>query len=428
MQEIIHPATKSIKTKLALPGSKPLTQRAILIAALTDGVSELSGISIDPDTQALISALHDLGIVIQFDVHATNCIIAGSNGRFPKNQSTISCADSITTAQLLIPICATLPGAYYFQSDARLQQLSLVALLNQLHKTNCQIIPNDATHIPFTLIGTDKLPGGKVVLDENISQASICALLITSVFARSPLSFILPEYNDPSLIAMTTACMAEFGVLSHGLQDQMISIPTPQFYRAHDYTIETDYAIAGYFFAAAAITAGEISIKSTNHIQSCQSSVKFLSILEKMGCHVITTKDQITVKGPENLKGVDIGLRSFSDTFVSLAAIAPFATSPTRISHASNIQKDEQALLAATIKTLVAMGIEVESGADWILIFPGTPHAITVKTDNDPRLAMAFSLMGLKVPDMIIDDADCATAVFPAFYNYLTKLADKGTT
>jgi 3-phosphoshikimate 1-carboxyvinyltransferase len=427
MQQIILPVNNPIDAIITIPGSKALTYRAMLLAALADGVSELSGIAIDNDTRALTNALHNLGIVVQLDEQDASCIIAGGNGRFLKNQANVSCANSNIVAQLLIPICAAFSGAYSFSAEASVQQLTLTPLLRSCISQGCQIIPGDSTQIPFTLIGADKIRDGQVIIDDSINITSVCAMLIAAIFARSPVSYILPPFSDPTLIKMTTAMMAEFGVLTHGMQQQEITIPAPQFYRAHDYTIEPDYSIAGYFFAAAAITGGSVSIKSPNHTTSYQPSVKFFNLLEKMGCKLNATSTDISLKGPDKLKGIDVSLRKFSAVFAALAVVAVFADSPTRITHAGYIQSDEITLLATVSNTLTEMGISVEFGADWILIHPGKPIPITVKTHNDPRIAMAFSLIGLKTEGIVIEGVECLDTVFPAFFTHINQLNDKSS-
>lgn len=422
MQHAIRPADGPIKATLTIPGSKAITQRALLIAALADGVSELSGAATDEDTQSLINALHQVGVVVQLDEDENTCIVAGGAGRFPKNQTNIWCTQSLATTYFMLAGCAASTGVYYLDGTPDLQKINLKQMLEVLCALGCQLIPGDASNIPVTIIGTDTFNGGNIKLDHITNDIISSAMLILAPYAKSPITLLLNNLDSHPDINMTASMMADFGVLVQQPTPDQLVISAPQRYHAHDHAIEPDYEIANYFFAAAAITGGEITIKRMKHKLSRQPGLQFLSVLEKMGCHVNASSEGLTVSARQQLNGIDVGLRSFSSSFLTLTAIAPFASSPTTITHSGQITDQESALLNSIAALLTQMSIQVETGSNWIKIYSGNPKTIHVKPNLDPRIAMAFSLIGLKVPDVKIEDAECVINVYPKFFEIWDQL------
>lgn len=424
MQRAIRTIKEPIHAKVTIPGSRSITHRALLLAALADGVSEISGIQISRDTLILINALRHVGIVAQLDQKGLSCIIAGGNGKFPQKQANIWCDNTKKIAHFLIAACATSTGVYYIDGATHLRQQDIAGLLNILCCQGVQLIPNDARHLPFTLIGSDSLEGGEIIFDENTSSQLVSALLMIAPYARSSFNFNNLGLVKQDYIDMTCSMMAEFGVLVHRIHQGQFMVPVPQRYQARDYTVEPDFSLASYFFAAAALTQGEVTIQPTKRILSKQANVRFLSALEKMGCRIIEAHKGLTVKGPEKLEGIDISVRDFSDTFLILVALAPFARTPTRITHIDKINAKSSQRLAIVKNELMKLRIQVESGDDWIKIFPSLPLGGLIQTHGDYRIAMAFSIIGLKAPGLIIDDAKCINKKYPDFFAQWDNLAE----
>ena len=425
MQQPIRQIHGILQANLTIPGSRCITNRALILAALADGVSELSSVNISQATHALINALRQLGIVVQLDEPSRSCIVAGCNGRFPKKQTTVWCEDSGTIARFLLAACSATPGAFYFDGSTHLRKKNFGQLLNILCRQGTQLIPTDAYKMPFTIVGADTQEGGEIILNDTTTSQIASALLMIAPYSRSPFTFTAIDPVNHPLVEMTCSMMAEFGVLVHRVHQGQFMVPVPQRYQANDYVIEPDLALASYFFAAAAATGGEVTIQPTKHLQSKQPNVKLLSVLERMGCRMKETARGFTIRGPEQLHGVDISIRDFSDTFVTLAAIAPFANGPTRISHLGRLRHQESERLLAVKAELIKLGIHVESGLDWIKIYPGNLKGGLVNAHNDPRIAMAFSIIGLKVPGVIIDHTDCVTKIYPDFFTLWNQLSEK---
>jgi len=424
MQHNIRPAKAPIHASISIPGSSSITNRALMLAALADGVSEISGIRIDEDTKTFVNALRQVGIVTQLDEKSCSCIIAGGNGKVPKKQTTIWCADAEDAAHYLMTVCAASPGVHYFDTSPDLRERSFAGLLSILSRQGMQLIPNDTVCMPFTIIGADSFLGGDIILDSSVTSTLVSALLLIAPYARATFNFNFNEVSGQEHINMTCAMMAEFGVLTHRLHQGQFMVPVPQRYQARDYIVEPDFALASYFFAAAAVTSGEITIQPVQRSLSKQMDVKCLSVLEKMGCSILETHAGLTLKGPAVLKGIEVSMREFSDIFLMLAAIAPFADSPTRITHIDKISPAETALINTVKKELEKMHIRVEAGEDWIKIFPGTPRGAVIHPHEDSRIAMAFSLIGLKVPGVVIENTQCIMQVFPEFFTFWDELAE----
>lgn len=427
MQRSIRPAHEPIHAHLIIPGSKSITHRALLLAALADGVSELTGLELGTGTLTLIKALHQLGIVAQLDPQSHSCIIAGGNGKFPKKQATIWCGNAKSITPFLIAACAPTPGVYYFDGSASVRSLALVSLLHILCRQGAQIIPGETRHLPFTLIGSDTLEGGEVMLDESTSSQLISTLLMIAPHARSSLNFTHIGLMNQQSIDMTCDMMAEFGVLVHRVHQGQFIVPVPQRYQAHDYVVEPNLSIAAYFFAAAAITQGEVTIQPIKRFSFKQADISFLSALEKMGCQVLETHKGLTVKGPAKLKSLDFNIQHYPDSFLALAAMAPFADSPIQISGLNKASRKSLERLHIFKNELMKMNISIEAGEDWIKIFPGKPKGCLIKTGHNAHVAMAFSVMGLKVKGIALDDAKCVEKIYPDFFSQwdrMTRLAD----
>ena len=421
MTQAIQTIKKPIQANIVIPGSRNLTYRALLLAALANGVSEISGIAMSSSIRAFINALSQLGIVTQLDETSRSCIIAGGNGAFPKKQATLCCDDLSTMIYLLAAACAISSGIYYFDGAVKQRKKSMAALLHLLRLQGIQSIPNDAQYLPFSLIGADSLEGREILVTRTLKNHLISALLIIAPFARSPFTFTLEDGVNQSYIDMTCAMMAEFGVLVHRVHQNQLLVPVPQRYQAKDYVIEPDLGLASYLFAAAAITGGEITIQSFKRASSKQPQIKFLSLLEKMGCPILETTTGLTVKAPQNLEGLEVSMRKFSEPFFALCAMAPFAKSPTKILHLDPIKKKESQYLAILKEAFTKMDIRVEIGADWIKIFPGIPKGHVLISAHQPHIAMAFAVIGLKIPDVTVD-TECIMDQHPEFFKLCQHL------
>lgn len=416
MMQPIRAATAPVHATVLVPGSKSMTNRALLLAALAEGVSELSDILISDDTLTFLKALRDLGIMIQLDASTRSCIVAGAGGQFPRKKASVWCNDAATAARFLLPVCAASHGSYQFDGSEQLRQRPLAELLKILRSQGAYVVPEESTEMPFTLIGTERLRGGDIEIESSETGQFVSAMLMVAPFANKPFLIQTKDAVSQPYIEMTCQMMKDFGVMVKRLHAGRFNVPVPQRYHARDYTIEPDFSTASYFFAAAAVTGGTLTIQPVNRHASKQADAEFISILEKMGCEVIENSHGLTVKGPSQLNGVNVDMRNCSDVFMTLAAIAPFAKTPTAITNISHARKKESDRIAVMRSELEKLQIKVEEGKDWLKIYPSVPRPATIESHGDHRIAMAFSVLGLRVEGVEINHADCVKKTCPEFF------------
>jgi 3-phosphoshikimate 1-carboxyvinyltransferase len=277
---------------------------------------------------------------------------------------------------------------------------------------------------PPVKINASGLPGGKTKIAGNISSQFLSALLMIAPYAKSAVQIdVTTELNSKPYVDMTIAVMQDFGVEVHRDGYRTFSIPLMKYQRPiSTYMIESDASAASYFFAAPAICGGSVRVENLSR-HSKQGDIAFLEVLQKMGCPVQEMDDCIQVTGPSALQGVDVDMRDIPDTAQTLAAIAPFASSPTRIRGIASARLKETDRVHATCTELARLGVRVEEHADGMTIDPCTTfQPSSVQTYNDHRMAMAFALIGLRVPGIVIENPACVSKTFPNYFAVLDGL------
>ena len=414
MKQLIRTASTPIQARVTIPGSKSITNRALLLAALADGVSELFDILISDDTVAFMNALRQLGIAIRLDEATRSCIVAGGQGHFPKKNAEIWCADAGTAARFLLAACAASPGTYHLDASEHLRQRPILSLLQTLCSQGARVIPEHAERMPFTITGNEGLFGGEIEIEGSETSQFISALLMVAPFAKNPVFLNSHNVVSNPYVEMTCAMMSEFGVLVRRMHQARYSVPAPQRYTPCDYVVEPDLSTASYFFAAAAVTGGQVTIQFVDRQAAKQGDVRFLKVLER--------PDGLTVKGSAVLQGVSVDMQHFSDTFMTLAALAAFAVTPTTITNIGHTRLQESNRITVMRKNLENLHIKVEEGEDWIKIYPSTPQAGKIDSHRDHRIAMACSIIGLRVAGIEIDGAECVAKTCPDFFALWARL------
>jgi 3-phosphoshikimate 1-carboxyvinyltransferase len=390
---------------ISIPGSKSITNRALLLAALAKGTSHLSGVLFSDDTWAFINALSALGVNIISDPEKKTCIVHGVNGKFPNSHAKIDCQEAGTVLRFLLAACAAAgSGKFYFDGAAGLRKRPISALIQILIHQGAEIEPEYATQMPFTLV-PNGLVGGSVFVPGHESSQFLSALLMASPLAKCPLIFHTTELVSRPYVALTRTMMQEFGVTAGTLGS----------YLARDYYIEPDLSTASYFFAAAALTNSMITVPNINRQFCKQGDIRFLDILELMGCKVSGDESQTTVRGVKKLKGVQVDMNDISDTFMTLACLAPFADTPTKITGIGHTRLQESDRISAVADNMRRLGIVVDDSNDQITIYPSSPRAAVIDSHGDHRIAMAFSLIGLVIQGIVINNMDCVSKTCPNF-------------
>jgi 3-phosphoshikimate 1-carboxyvinyltransferase len=420
MQQAIQPISHPVDATVTVPGSKSITNRAFLLAALAKGKSTLTGVLFSEDTEAFATGLKALGIEVNLDTKACTAEITGLGGEFPNKQAAIYCRDAGTATRFLIPACAAIPGEYHFSASERMSERPIAPLLQVLAAQGSHFqFMNKPGHMPL-IMESQGLRGGEVEIDISQSSQFLSGLLMAAPYAKMPMILKTGTLTHKPYVAMTRSMMHAFGVEAkqHGN-----SVVVPHgCYQARDYAIEPDASTASYFFAMAAITGGKIQVNNLTR-QCMQGDIQFLHILEKMGCQVAESPAGITVQGPKQLKGLGtIDMAGFTDTFMTVAALAVFADGPTTIKSLAHTRLQESDRVAAIAEGLKRLGINTDTTEDSITIYPSKPHGATVSSYRDHRIAMSLSLIGLKIPAVIIDGAEAVAKTCPDYFKLLQQI------
>ena len=426
----IRPARAGLDVVVHVPGSKSVTNRALLLAALADGGSTLDRALVADDTLAFADGLRSLGFEVAWEAAggddaggdaAGRLRVRGTAGRIPATEASVWCADAGTAARFLLAACAAGHGHYAFDASAQLRRRPMGLLLDALRAQGTAFEPAGADAFPVTVVA-DGLAGGEVVLPGDVSSQFVSALLLAAPLASSPLDVRVERLVSRPYVDMTLAMMAQFGVDTEREGHASFRV-RPSTYQARDYIVEPDASTASYFFAAAALAPGRVTVPGLRRRGGLQGDVRFLDVLEAMGCQVSDGTEGASIQGPAGaLAGLTVDMADIPDTFMTLAAIAPFASSPVTVTGIGNVRLKESDRIAAMEEGLRRVGVRTESGPDHVRVFPGPVHGATIDTHGDHRIAMSFSVVGLRTPGVVIDDPACVRKTCPGFFALLTQV------
>lgn len=422
MKKILQAVHYPIRAKLQIPGSKSISNRALLLAALAEGRSEIANIQVSDDIRAMIKGLQALGVVIELNEASQTAFVTGSKGFFLKQGSKLHCAESGTMARFMLTACAAVAGEYYFDAAASLQKRPLHSLFKVIEGQGVQLQHLSTENFPLRLCSPRGLSGGELRISAAETSQVVSALLMMAPFMRAPLFLSVENLVSCSYVEMTCSMMADFSVQVTSSKQHEFSVPQFQHYQARYYQVEPDLSTASYFFAAAAVTAGELSIQPFQRAKTKQGDVIFLSLLEQMGCEVHESESGLSIKGTSHLQGITVNMSTCPDVFMTLAALAPFAETPTLITGIGHVRYKESDRLSAMSQGLKALAVRIEEGNDWLKIYPSPVQAGIVNSKNDHRLAMAFSVLGLRVPGVIIEGAEAVAKSCPEFFELWGKM------
>jgi len=416
IQPVAGPVTGAIRP----PGSKSITNRALVVAALAEGPTSLSGVLASRDTEVMIDSLRRLGVPVEHNAAACTAHLLGTGGHVPAAKADLWLENSGTSIRFLTAVCALGQGRYRLDGNTRMRERPIQDLLEALHPFHVSAVSELGTGCPPVLVQGRGLPGGTTTIQAGVSSQFLSAMLMVAPCADQAVEIQLagPAVSEP-YIEMTLQVMAAFGVTVTRPDPGRFRI-LPQKYQGRAYAIEPDASAASYFFAAAAITGGEITVRGLTRT-ALQGDVQFVEALARMGCRVHETSDGICVRGGP-LTGIDIDMNAISDTAQTLACVAPFASGPTRIRNVAHMRHKETDRVRAVVTELSRLGLRVEEHPDGMTIYPGPIHAGTVATYDDHRMAMSFALLGLRVPGIVIADPGCTAKTYPEFFADLERL------
>ncbi len=408
-----------IETKV--PGSKSITNRALLIAALANGTSVLQGVLFSDDSRHFMQALDDLGFPIHIDEENATVTIEGFGGEIPKEEAEIYVGSAGTAARFLTAFLGFSKGKYRISCSEQMKKRPMKELLVALEEMGSQIIyEEDQYCFPF-VIGNFECKKSKVTIDVEKSSQFLSALLISSVLLPQNFMIRVTGSHGMSYVNMTLRMMSQFGVDIEKTLTGAYRRRDAGRYDAKDYVVEPDVSAACYFYALCPLLMITVKVKHV-HMNSLQGDIKFLKVLVRMGCQLEDKEDGVLLLPPrDKFLGGSFDLSSFSDQALTLAAIAPFAVSKVCIMNIGHIRYQECDRIHAIVENLGRMGIAAVEQGNNVFILPGKPNPCEVQTYDDHRVAMAFSLIGTMVDGIQIQNPACTRKTFENYFEVLEE-------
>ena len=436
-----------------VPGSKSITNRALLLAAMADGTSRLEGAAFSEDSVHFLNALKELGFTAQADEKKCSVVIEGHGGKIPNKNAKIYVGSAGTAARFLTAFTAMGDGEYILESSDQMRKRPMRELLvaleslgaeftwlkdeytfpmkvkGILYGRNSDINSEKKSEMNLNGVIADKVIEPKQV-DLNIDRSSqfLSALLLVLPIAFYDVTIKMTGTRQArSYVEMTEQMMKQFGHTGiEKLAGDCYRVRGMK-YTALNYNIEPDVSAACYFYALAAATGKRAMVKRMRK-DSLQGDMKFIGMLEKMGCEVRWDKDKennLWLKGPDGkLKGIEVKMSDFSDQALTLAAIAPFADSKVTITGIAHIRGQESDRIKVIVDELTKMGISCNELTDGVEIYPGTPKNVEIETYNDHRVAMSFAVTGLAGDGMTILNPECCKKTFAGFFDEIDRLEE----
>jgi 3-phosphoshikimate 1-carboxyvinyltransferase len=406
---------------LAVPGSKSITNRALLVAALAAGESRLVGSLESDDTRAMREALTAMGVQILADRNAPGVwLVRGGDGRLSSPPAPLALGNAGTAVRFLTAACTLADGPVELDGNERMRERPIEDLVHALAALGAEIELLHSTGCPPVRVGGGGLPGGNVEIDATRSSQYVSAVLLAAPYAQRDVEL---RFRGGALVSrpyvdVTLEVMGAFGAEAAWLPDGAgLRVRSGHRYTGRHYAIEPDASSAAYPLCAAAIRGGRARVIGLPG-RSRQSDLALLDLLERMGCRVVRGDDFVELVGPErglaSLGRVD--MNELPDAVMAYAVVALFARGPTRIENVGNLRIKETDRLQALECELARLGARVRTGDDWIEIRPGPLHGAEIETYDDHRMAMAFALAGLRIPGVAIRDPDCVSKSWPGYF------------
>jgi 3-phosphoshikimate 1-carboxyvinyltransferase len=404
-----------------VPGSKSYTQRALIIAALAEGRSTISHVLLSEDTRYLMEALRALGIKILSS--GNDVVIQGTGGKIRNPGQAIYLGNNGTALRFLTTMVSLGKGEFLLDGSSRLRERPLKPLLDALKTLGVPSHSRDNKGYPPVRIDTQGLRGGSVAFTDVESSQYISSLLIGAPYAAEDIEITLQgsTVSEP-YIEMTLHIMERFGAKIKRGDKNRFKVKSGYNYACQEYIVEGDASSASYFFLAAALCRGRVRVMNIN-AESLQGDIKFLNIMERMGCSVERGDSWVNViGGPLHGGNVVFDMGNMPDMVPTLAVLAAFRQGQTAVTNVAHLRLKESDRIAALVNELNRIGVNAIERDDGLVIEGGKPHGAEIETYNDHRIAMSFAIAGLAVPKMKIKDKLCVGKSFPGFWDELKKL------
>jgi len=418
----IAPARGPLHAAIGLPGSKSITNRALLLAAMASGQSTIEAAQLSDDTNAMTEALRALGFRVEVDEAAHRISVHGLGGAIPASSAELFVDGAGTAMRFIVGFLTLGQGRYRVDGNQRMRQRPIGPLLDAMQQLGASVYAERDNRCPPVIVESRRstFGGGETTIDARASSQFVSAVLMPApLWPRGLKLRVLGDTARP-FVEMTLRLMEVWGARSE-TEGDVITVPGGQTYHARQFVVEPDVSAAGYFAAAAALCGGEVKIQGV-HRDSVQGDLGFFDLLEQMGAHVEWTVDGVVISGTGSLNGIDVAMNSMPDMVPTLAAIAPFASSGTRIRQVGFIRYHESDRLRALATELRRLGATVADYEDGIAIEPSHLAPATIETYDDHRIAMSFAIVGLKLAGVKMKDPTCVSKTFPDFFVRLAEL------
>lgn len=397
-----------------VPGSKSITNRALVLAALAEGESRLEGVLHSDDTRHMRAGLEALGIRIEDD-GPTTLVVHGGRSRLRPPERPLFIGNSGTSVRFLAAVAALVDGPVRLEGDEAMARRPIQDQVDGLRQLGVTV--DCPTGCPPLTVHGGKLPGGRVSMPGGRSSQYFSALLLAGGAAEGDLGVdVEGRLVSRPYVEITRRMVADFGgridTVGEGFAVRRAT------YAARTYAIEPDASSASYPFALAAATGGAVTVPDLG-TGALQGDYRFVDVLALAGAEVTRGGNTTTVRGRGKLRGVDVDMHDISDTVMTLAAIAPLASGPTRITNVANIRIKETDRLAAVVAELDRLGQSVTHGQDFLVIEPRPIRPAVVRSYHDHRMAMSFAVLGAAAGGVSIEDPSCVAKTYPGFWDDL---------
>ena len=422
---------KSFKNReeieIKVPGSKSITNRALMLAALSNGICRLEGVLFSDDSRAFLSCLIELGFDVKIQEEIKVVTIHGLGGVIPNKNAKINVRSAGTAARFLPAMLAFAGGNYVLDSSEQMKRRPMKPLIELLRSigvtVNCF---EEEGHFPFE-IHSSGINSNEIEMDTTVSSQFASALLMAGVMLPEGLNIKMTgSRTKGAYIKLTLSMMKQFGI--EVIQnDNKCYVPHNSSYKLSQYKVEPDVSGACYFYAMSALFGIKVIVNDV-HSDSIQGDIKFLDVLKKLRCSIEDTNKGICVSNNKNgvYPGIVVDMNDFSDQTMTLSVLAPFATSKTIIKNIGHIRFQETDRIAAIVNELTKLGVKCEESDEYngIIIEPGSITPAAIETYNDHRMAMAFTLVGLKVPGIVINNHKCCCKTFENYFDIIDQLTN----
>lgn len=425
----VAPLAAAPSLTVSVPGSKSITNRALVLAALAAPGCTVTGVLRSEDTEVMVECLKRLGWDVRADWAAHTIEVHRDQSHeqiddkdwIPKGQADLFVGNSGTTIRFLTAMLALGEGTYRLDGIPRMRERPIRDLLDALTQLGVDARSEAGTGCPPVVVNARGLTGGRVRIKADVSSQFLSGLLLVCPFARGDTTIeIAGTLVSEPYVEMTLAMLKSIDLKVQRESPVLYRVPGNQRYCGGSIGVEPDASSASYFWAAAAITGGRVMVAGLTR-KSLQGDVRFVEVLEQMGCRVEATGAGIGVTGG-SLRGVDVDMNDISDTVMTLGAVACFADGPTTIRNVGHIRHKETDRIAALATELRKLGAAVEERDDGLSITPGPLRGAAVDTYNDHRMAMSLALVGLKVPGVVVRNPGCVAKTYPGFWADLDAL------